>query len=237
MMATAMKTKGKVDIFKVAKAATAAEPAGPTKGTTWTVPDGELADAIRDLRKLTEEIDSRKVKIEALRDRLMAHAADQWVTHWCRCAMPEAPIRLANAKGQSVLFVVQDRTRGHAVSNATIIALQHAIGWVDKDLEEVSTYSFNPEILGLVAPDPLTGRRTTIADMISRRLNPLIEDLVGGGHFERRQLEGLLTAEVSRVFKPSFLATLPERCGRDAKRLGRVIAALGSAFVRFIKVS
>jgi hypothetical protein len=226
----------KTNLFKNATAAPAKETA--PEGTTWTVGEGTLADRITEVTVLAAESKALKIKLDAAKQIVEDYAEKRWLKHWASFREPPAtPVTLATAAGDAVLFVVADKTDGYAPSPKMLAALAVELEphEIDAALRSEIIYSFNTAILGLEAKDPQTSRKCTIMQMIARRINPLLEELVTSGQIQRSDAEGLLTSAPVRVFTGDFVPSLPELCGRDASKLGRAVAALGAAIVRFIK--
>jgi hypothetical protein len=237
-----MATKLKHDPFKTAVAA--APRSKLEKGTTWLIDDGtpdgaDIAVDIGELNRLAAELKETTTKLDACKDRLKTYATEQWLYHWATLgAMPPAPVRLADPlSGESCNWVVQDRSASFAPADDALAALDVELGEsvVEAYLRESTTYSFDPTILALRARDPMTEKRSTIQAMIAMRIAPLLEQLVADDEIEPWQAKALMTVETTRVFDAGFIGRLPELCGRDAGRLGRAVAALGSAIVRFVK--
>ncbi len=225
------------DPFK--RAAAPAPPSKPEKGTTWAVDDAmAVAIDITEFNRLSAEAKALKTKLEAVKGRIEAHADQTLIPWWALFGeLPEAPIKITCPfSGQSISYVVQDRTAGYAPSVeqvADLVAVFDA--GFEPFLVDSTTYSFDADVLALRATDPETGKRSTIQAMISRRIGTMLKILVQDGELRLDQAESLLTVETRRTFEPGFLARLPELVGRDAGRLARAVAAMGSAVVRFVK--
>jgi hypothetical protein len=226
----------KANMFKNATAP-AKEEAAP-KGTTWTVDILDLAEAVRQVNLLAAEIVRTTTLFKENTAAVKTYAEKRWLAHWASFRQqPETPVKVTTKAGDSVAFVVADKTRGFAPNAKMIAELGDLVGAVTLDghLNPAVTYSFNDEVLALEAKDPMTSRKSTIMAMIARRINPLLEELVNSGQITRSQADALVSAEQVRVFDASFVAELPELCNRDPVRLGAAVTALGGAIVRFIK--
>jgi hypothetical protein len=234
-------TLTKHDPFKTAVADEAPPTDKPFKGTTWCSDDdgaAVLKTDLAELNRLAKEATEIETKLEACKTRLTAYANARWLKYWAANAdQPRTPVRLVDVKsGASASFVVQDKTRKYFPEPAEVAAL---VVEFNADFEpflvESTKYSFDADVLAIRARDPLTEKRTTIQAMVAHRIAPLLESLVADCEITKEQARGLLTVETKRTFDAGFLARLPELCGRDADRLGRAVAAIGSAIVRFVK--
>lgn len=225
---------------KLFKGATAPAADAPPKGTTWTVPPGDIADAIRDVHDLTDDLKKIKTKLEAAKEIVEGYAEKRWLAHWASYReQPEVPVTIANERGQAALWIVQNRSTGYALTEKAIALLKAEIGGDHLDHGDFilprTTYAFAPEILALKARDPLTKHKASIMQMIQRRIAPLLDDLVASGQIDRARADGLIVAETERVLSATLVPALPILCERDPSRLGRAVKALGSAIVRLCK--
>jgi hypothetical protein len=225
---------GRTDVFRSAAVQPRAEP-GET-GTTWWC-KGDIAAAVAEVSALAREAKDLRVRIEALKATIAAHAERRWLAYWAsRRQQPASPVKLATEGGQAVLWVTQDRTVDYAPAEAAICELQEAIGSEPADwLVPKVTYGFNSDILAIEARDPVTKRRSTIQSILARRINPVLEELVASGQIERSQAARLLTKDLSQNFADSFLDRLPDMCEGDPAKLKLAVKALGGALVKFVK--
>ena len=119
---------------------------------------GAVADAVCQVIKLTADSRRLEVKLlDAAKEIIEKHAGLRWPRHFARHGrQPAAPVQLATRTGQSIVYVVQDRTEGRAPSTKTIDALAEEVGAgaVKEDWSSRLIMSLNAEILSLVKVRP-----------------------------------------------------------------------------------
>lgn len=224
---------------KLLKPAKATAPDAADKGTTWSVPDGEIAEAIEACAVLSAEIATAKTKLDAAKEIVETYAGKRYIAHWASYREPAAaPLKVVTAEGQSVLYIVSDRSNGYAPNAKCLSGLTEAIGSfepIEAALTTTTSHTFSEEILALPVRDPVSKRKVSLLQWINRIISPRLEELVTSGELERGQAEALVVATASRTFDSTFVPSLPTLCERDQSRLVRAVAAMGSAIVRFCK--
>jgi hypothetical protein len=141
-------------------------------------------------------------------------------------------MKLVNAKGESVTFVVQDRSSGFEIKDDMYEDLGGLLG--EGALEQVvvdqTTFGFDPIVM--LAPTP-NGR--TVQEVVGDRLGGMLEDMVERGELSRGQADSLLAVKTFRTFRPGFLQLLPAIVGKSVKKFSEVVDAVGSAIVQYVK--
>lgn len=216
----------------------AAKPAAASKSkkpqTLWLAPP-ELDGAISALIEFQGQRKAIETKEEVHKDRLKAAAEDRYLEDYAMHGVPpESPMLLANAAGQTVTYIVQDRATGHDIKDDTYDALVQILGQdgADANIHHQTIYGFDAVVMGQTVRD---GSGREVQEVLGERLMGLLEDMRHEGLLCPDQVDHLLTAKQIRTYKPATTSRLVEICGRNVPLMKRLLAAMGSAVVRYIK--
>lgn len=230
---TTTPTPAKVNLFK--KAAVAATPTETKKKkqTSWVV-DGnaneelkELEDCISTINEVAIEMGTLENRSKLAKTKVAAHAERQFVSAIAATGiLPETPMVVSNRTGQSVTYVVQDRSNTAEVGQEQIDMLIDLLGEdaANQWLHRHDVFSFDPNVL----VDEIFG---PVTDAISEALTKL----VAKGTITEDQMNGMISLKGSVKFKPGIVARLGEVCGRDSKKIATMLKILGSASPRYVK--
>ena len=142
-------------------------------------------------------------------------------------------MRLVNEKGESVTFVVQDRTAGYKVSDEMAEDLAGLLGedGAGAILFEQTTFSFDP----LVMSQPANGGARLVQEVVGEALEEMIVMLKNSGELSEAQGDELISASSQRSFRPAIVPQLAMICGRSVKQIADFLAIAGSAITRYVK--
>lgn len=203
------------------------------KPTMWKTENASVGDAIADFHECERESKALAVRAAFAKDTLKIYCEQRWIEVFGSTGeAPPTPVKLANSLGQTVSFVVTDRSAGLAIDDATYEELVDLLGeeTVGVTTEERPTFRFNEDILSQA-----TTKGKSIKDVVSERLQRMRTDLLTKGLITQEQADGLLTFGKPRVFLPYFLVHLPHYCGLNVDRFVQVLNLIGSAVIRTIK--
>ena len=223
-----------VNLF--AKAAQAAPPVTTGKAkkeTVWRV-DGRADDEAKRLENAIHTVCITQTEMAALKNKdkvakgiLAAYAEDRYVDDYARLGIgPETPMTLSNSEGESVTYVVQDRSTNTAVSDEQAEQLKELLG-EDAAAEviiEKQVFSFDPNVL---TPELL--------GPVGAALGEAITKLVSDGTLTAEQAGKLLKCEPERRFSPGIVDRLAIHAGRDRNRIQAMLHIMGASCTRYIK--
>lgn len=229
-----------VNLFaKVAAKAPAATASKSKKETVWAIsphvtgdPSVEqLNEAISEVHRLTSEAKQIETQEKVYKSMLKTFADERYVESIVATGVePPSPLKVANDKGQTVTFVVQER--GGRVSDA---AYEQLVALVGQDAANSVVYEggeFKFDQLVMSQPAPQGG---TVQDVVAEALSEALQALVEKGSLRAEQVENLLSYTAERRYKPGVVQRAVEACGRHGQRLGQFLDILGGCLVRYIK--
>lgn len=227
-----------MSLFKKAVAKTESKPASRSKETAWTVgpnQEGEaLGLAITELTQIQRQVKTLETKATNLKGKLKRYTERLWLNSFASNGVqPPTPMKLSNDAGESVTFVVQDRTSGYEIKPAVMEGLVDTLGQggAAAIVFEQVTFGFSPHVLsGTTASGEL------VQDWLADKLTKLVERAVKEGTLTSEQAEGLVTAEQKCAFRPGLLERLADVCGADVTRMETVLEVVGSGITRYVKV-
>jgi hypothetical protein len=199
------------------------------KATIWSVGDKDgdkIAKAVGDLVDLNAQKKAVEAKMDIPKRMIAKHAEDCYVEAYADLGVPpETPMQVQNQDGAKVTYVVQDRSSQYGVKDEQVEALTQILGedGAQDLLCSETTFAFqrsattNPEIMGV----------------IEKHLGNAVEELVEAG-----LVEGILDVidpKEKMAFKPGTMDRLGMICGKNTSKIRKVLQALGSAAVRYIK--
>lgn len=209
-------------------------PAGKSKrpDIVWTVDDEEIEGAIVGYRDFCEQIKA----LEIMRDHqkaIIKPIADAFYVEMLADLgeIPDGTMRLATVAGDSVTYVVQDRTDKHEVKEEDVEALDGLIDpgdvvglyWVRRE------FAFDRDVMLERA------RHGTVQDVVDAALTEVFDRFKRNGLISASQRQRLIVCRATRSFRPGLVANLAKLCKRSSTLLGRLLDAVGGASVRFVK--
>lgn len=218
---------------KAANAVKKTEAKKPKVQTLWRVDDGErgarVAAAIATLHELNGQAKAIDAKMNLAKTIVKSHAEAQFVDALAtQGVFPETPMTVQNKEGQSVTFVVQDRSSQSKVTQDQRDQLVKVLGegGAAACLYEETTFGFDRALLA----------KPGVLEMLEQHLGAAFEAMQESGVLDAEEASALLTADVRLAFKPGTVDKLPLICGQNAARIEQVLAIMNSACVRYIRV-
>ena len=225
--------------FAKAKSTVTASPKKSSKPqTVWPLGDpqhAKLGKAITQLHEISEKRKALSTQEDMLKGLLKPYAEDRFLEAFANTGVsPDSPMMLANEAGQSVTFVVQDRTGNYDVKDDMAEAITQVLGpdGAAELLFETTIFGFSTTVLDQEVKDG-SGRK--VIDVLGDRLTGLLEEMRDEGLLSQEQVDATLTAKNIRTFRPGTVVRLASICGRNTTKMRSFLAAAGSAIVRYIK--
>lgn len=230
-MAKSVKSAAKpVNFF--AKAVEAAPPKEKKarKQTTWVLAPGENAEAAalsQDIHSILEDksvMDARKTTMVQAMSRVCKFALASFCNDVATNGyLPETPMSVSNAAGESVTFVVQDKCGTAALTEEAKAALEDLLGEeAAAELIEVQTdFVFNNDLLA--------------EDGVQEALSEAFQGLVAKGKLTEEQAGALITAKTVTRVKKGTVQELGNICGKNKVLLQQIMGALNGPIVTYVK--
>lgn len=205
-----------------------------SKGIQWNVgkPGTDpIGTAVHQLMVLQAEAKAIEAKMGLAKTMVKNHATEKFIAAYVEAgAMPDSPMRVVNADGESVAFVAQDRSSQYAVKPEQMTALNELLGEDAADglvYEEVS-FGLNREILALPG----------VQEVVEKALEGALKKLTSGEKpiLNAEQAEMLLDVKLQTSFKPKMLDRLVLICGKCVNRVQQLLGAMGSCATLYVKV-
>ncbi len=229
-MAKATKAPAVSNLFAKAKAAAPAASTSKRKQTMWSLngsADEQSASLERDIHDILANdaiMDTAKTAKSLASKRVAEYALAQFSADYARLGVtPESPMVVSNRTGESVTFVVQDKTKTSVVNDEQVESLVDILGedGTNDILTTVDTFAFNGEILG----------QEGVAEALSHAIAKLVE----GDKITQEQADGLIVASTKRLVKPGTVDRLADVCGRSNVKIEQVMRTLNGPIVTYVK--
>ena len=224
-----------MSLFTKAKEANSAKQSSsvkkPKKSTTWIVGDGEsqskVSKAVGELRKLNAEKKAVDAKMEVFKTVCKTYAREQFFSTYADNGVyPETPMKVQNSEGESVTYVVQDRSTQYPAKPEQVEMLQRILG-EDGASEMVGTETtFAFQRSAMMNPE--------LMPILERHLEAAIAEASESGLIEG--FEDVLEVTERTAFKPGTLQRLAMICGSDSVKMRQVMDAMSSAAPNYILV-
>jgi hypothetical protein len=208
------------------------------KATIWTLGSGgeqrKLGNDLAYLIKATTLLDKLNMRANLAKDRLLSHCDKRWVEELAASGEVPTPIKLVNADGQSVTFVVQDRTKTCRINASVFSELEKAIGRKNAKATtaEKKVIYFADEVLD----QPSLEDARPVRDLVEEYLSLMVADMLVAKVITKEQADALVEITPTRTFTAGFLGRLPKFCGFDFDKLTAAVKSVGSAITRYLKV-
>ena len=205
------------------------------QNAVWQLNDPSLGQAVIDLIRYQGERKAIETKENIQKGRLKSYAEDRYAESFAMNGVePDGTMMLSNEDGQTVTFVVQDRSAGYAIKDDVLEAVEQVLGpdGAAAIIYEQTVFGFDTVVMSQKTKDD-TGRE--VQEVLGERLMALLDDMRVEGILDQEQVDALLTAKNIRAFRPGTLPQLAEIAGRNIPRLKLLLQAMGGAIVRYIK--
>jgi hypothetical protein len=233
----------KPNLFAKAKDKKAAAPAKAKKGTTFVLPkdlddEGKLRGESKVLNEAIHTVIEAKVeektatnKANVAKGALNPYVNSVYVAKWAALGIqPPTPIGVTNHTGETLTFVIMDKTSQNTLNGDQVELLQALLG---EDacaslVETVETYSLDSETMREQSNDDDLTVQDVVFDVISEAImnDPRLTDEQKGSLISQ--------SEITRV-KPGNLARLAEFAGSDAAKIASILEVIGSGCPRYLK--
>lgn len=244
------------DLFAVATAKKKAQPKKPA-GTTFQLPQeldavgnltakcAELHEAIATAIKAKKEMSDAENRGNAAKGLIKPIVASQYAnkvaTSGC---LPNTPIVVTNHRGESLTYVITDKTATKGLSDEQLEMLKEMLGpdTVDRITMEFRTYGFCPETMqeisgevpvGLTAEEVVAMPR--VHNIVAKRVSAALAEAVEAGEITAEQRSTLLTADIKTLLCKGEFENLAQFTGADVSRIEGVLEALDGVVIRYLK--
>lgn len=208
------------------------------RSTVWVLSNSDehklLGKALAEVVKCDAQAKKLEMRSALAKSQLKEYCYQRWTEDFAlRGWQPPAPVKLVNSAGQSVTYVIQDKTGSASLGESDYSDLVAALGRkraLAATSEKRRVY-FDPNVLD---QESLDGR--TVGEAVEEQLALLADDLVIAKSISPEQAKSLFVVAKTRAFVPGFLSRLPSFCDFSADKLRVALEMIGSAVVRYIKV-
>lgn len=208
------------------------------EGTTWVLgrKGGEkvIGELVADFVTLSAQLKPLETRLGLVNAALRDYCDRRWsMAIGAQGLSLPSPIKLVNEAGQTITFVVQDRSRSAELKADAYAELVTAIGSKQAKVAtaEKVRVGFDPDVLDELALD---GRY--VQDAVEEHAKLMVGDMVLQKVLTRAQAEKLLVVARTRRLREGFLSSIPHWCDLDVERFRAAICAVGAAFTRFIRI-
>jgi hypothetical protein len=195
--------------------------------TVWKV-DGQIGDAVHKIAQLDADEKAIKAKKSLAVKAVLKVAKSNHVRDFCAVGVPPTgAMKVQNDDGDSVTFIVQDRSGQYGLKGDQTDQLGQLFG---EDAAEDMVYSetkigFDRTILAIDG----------VSDAVEKALTAVIKKLIKEKKLTEEQADALIDAKESTSFKPGTMARAAELCGRDTVTMTEFFDLMGSSCTRYIK--
>lgn len=218
-----------MSLLKNAKARAPKKEAASKKETVWTLPANDpLNAAVTECVKLSAESKAIEGKLNVYKNQLKVVGQRNYVeTYTTRGSSPETPMLIQNGSGESVTYIVQDRSSQYGVKEDQLDALRDLLGAdaAERLTYEETTFKLSRDVLALPG----------VLEAIDKALTRVKERLVESKVLTDEQGDLLVEAESKTAFRPGTLDRMVEICGRDSVKMASFLDIMGSSATRYVK--
>lgn len=214
------KNRAKSDVKKAVK-----------KATSWLVGDPEgdkVAKSVKELVRISNEVKAKKSQMAIHTGVVSKYAKSAFVEHFAENGvMPETPMKVVNADGDSVTYIVQDRSGQYNLKQEQIEAMNQILGEdvVDDLLYNEVTFSLNREVMAIPG----------VTEAVDKALSTAVRKLVKDEVIDGDQADELVDVSEKLAFKPKMLQRAATLTGNDKTRLLQFLNAMGSSCTMYTK--
>lgn len=230
------------NLFAKAKTAAATAPK-KEKGTIIQLPkelgaNGQLTGesailnaAVTQAIEASSEEKAAKNKGNLAKGRISTYAQSRVVDMIARIGvLPPTPINIVNHNGESVTYVMSDKSQQYPISDEQIDLLNDILGEdaASNIVDTRTIYSFDPETMDQKAANCDQTVFEIVCEVISNALatDPRLSD---------DQKSAIIKSSEKTYLRAHTIDRMSELCGADVERIGRFMDAVGSACVRYVK--
>lgn len=201
------------------------------KATTWNVGDpeqDEVSKSVKELVRLSGEAKALTAKMSLHKQTVHKFANRQFVTQFAdNGVLPETPMKVVNADGDSVTFVVQDRSGQYSIKDEQVDVMVQLLG---EDATNDIVYEENT-----IRFDRLVMSIEGVAEAVEKALESAVRKLIKDGVLTEENADELIVVDSKRSLRPGTLERAAMVTGKDVIRLGAFLDAAGSQFCRYVK--
>lgn len=231
----------KPDMFARAKKTDVAKTTTKTKGTVFALPkdldeDGALRGTSKNQNEAITTVIGAKgeEKTAVSKGKLAKGILNPWtLTRWCTeyarlGVMPPTPVSVVNHVGETLTYVVQDKTQQNTLNDEQVELLEGLLGEdaATVAVEEATVYGFNKDTMAEPAGD------VTVEDVVFELVS---EVLMNDPRLSDDQKASLIDSDTVKRLRPGMLGRLAEITGADATKIEQVIEAIGSGSPHYLK--
>ena len=232
----------KPNLFAKAKEQAVAAPK-KEKGTVIQLPkeldtDGKLIgesailnNAVTEALEASAEEKAAKNKGALAKGRLSTYAESRFVELTAKLGvLPPTPVSVVNHNGESVTYIVQDKSQQNAIGQEQIDLFKEILGegGAARVVHTKTIYAFNADTMEQKAANADLSVAEIVAEVVSAAL-------ATDARLSDEQKAELITSVEKTYLTPNTLPRVAELCGADSGRIGQFLTAAGSACVRYIK--
>lgn len=202
------------------------------KATTWVAgssdEDKKISDSIKELVKINAESKALDAKKMVHVTAVSKYAERNFISDFCDAGvMPDTPMKVVNADGDSVTYVVQDRSGQYDLKEEQIMALNAILGeeTTQSLLYTEHKFSFNRVVMAIPG----------VAEVVEKALDNALKKLVRDEVIDAETADTLVEASEKTAFKPKMLDRAALLVGGDKTRLKMLLDAMASSCCRYIK--
>jgi hypothetical protein len=202
------------------------------KSTTWfagsSTEDQKISDSIKELAKINADSKALEAKKRVHAAVVLGYAERNFISDFSdQGVLPDTPMKVVNADGDSVTYVVQDRSGQYALKPEQIEALKAVLG------EEVAEsliytehqFSFSRSVMAIPG----------VAEAVEKALESAIKKLVRDQVIDAEAADALIELNEKTALKPNTLDRASMLVGGDKTRLKMLLDAMASSCCRYIK--
>jgi len=192
-----------------------------------------LNQAVSNAIEAKAEEDTAKTKGTLAKGKIMTYAQGEVVKLYAKLGVPpETPVSVVNHNGESVTYVMADKSQQNPMGAEQVALLETLLGAdaAAKIIQKRTIVSFNFKTMDEQAAN---AKDKTVFDVVAEVVsNALMSD----PRLSTVQKESLIESVEKTYLQVGTLQRVAELCGSDAKKIGQFYDAIGSACVRSIKV-
>lgn len=219
-------------LFAAAAAKKSAVESKSKKCTNWVVgdPDGSaVALSLKELVSISNQMKALEAKLSIHKNIVLKNAKSNFIRDFAaNGVMPQSPMKVVNADGDSCTFVVQDRSGQYGLKEDQVDSLNGLLGddLVGELVYDETTIKFNRGVMALPG----------VSEVVERALESAIGELVENELLPADVAGDLVEVDVKRALKPGTVDRAASIVGNNQVKLGAFLDAVGSSCVQYIKV-
>ena len=193
------------------------------KGVVWK--GDEVGEAVHELVRLNAEKKAIDAKMKLWKADVKRHADRCFVKDFAALGvMPESPMRVQNADGEQVTYVVQDRSGSARLTDDQVGAIHEVLG----DESDVVGVELSIQFNRAALANPKVFK--AVEQAVERVANKLVKE----GLIE--EPSDLVDVEEVTRLKPGTLSRAALVTGNDVVRLEEFLDVVQGSVVRYVKV-